>query len=112
MNAKLFEIRDRMTFIPVLAVHLAPSREEERYLLARAGYGEIPREQSQYVLLIRIAGGQGPAHCDPYEWSDRTMQSAHLHIRQHWDTLEPGAVVDVEYLLGEKPTPALSEAQS
>lgn len=115
---KFVEIRDRGTFIPAMAIRLDPVSEEERWLLARAGYGEDVDTQRGYVLLIQIDGGSGRSECDPYEWarlrysrraSGRTMASAHVYMLQHWDSLASGDVIDVEYLLGETKTKKTSE---
>ena len=51
---------------------------------------------------------------DPYEWSDlgmglRTMQVAHNYIIEHYSGLSDGDVVDVEYVLGERLSPKISE---
>ena len=110
MTAKTFEVRDRMTFIPVLAVRLDPGCEADRYILARAGYGRTPGGQGEYIQLLRLAGGEGASNCDPYGWADRTMQTAHVYILEKFDVLQSGEVVDVRYLLGEQPAPAPSEA--
>jgi len=116
VNAKLFEIRDTGTFIPILAVKLAPHDEAERYLLARSGYGLKPEDQSKYVMIIRIVGGEGQATCDPFDWprlmgNTRTMHYAHLHINEHFDALETGAVIDVEYILDERESPKKTERE-
>jgi hypothetical protein len=111
MIAKTFEVRDRMTFIPVMAVQLEPGCERDRYLLARAGFGLYAAKQAEYVQLARIAGGGGQSYCDPYEWGDRTMQVAHSYICAHWAELESGAVVDVEFILGQSESPKRSEAE-
>lgn len=109
MITKVLEIRDRNTFIPVLAVQLMAEHEQERYLLARAGYGRTAEAQRKYILLCRIAGGSGKCSSDVYEWGDRTMQVCHDYIEKNWDSLEPGAVIDVQYLLGETKEPKVSE---
>ncbi len=111
MEVKLFEIRDTATFIPVLAVKLNPQRDEERYLLARAGYGEFPAQQAKYVLLWRIAGEVHKATCDPYQWGGeaRTLPIAHQHIIDNWEELTSGDVVDVEFILGETTERKVSE---
>lgn len=67
MIAKTFEIRDRATFIPVLAVKLQPDCEADRFLIARAGYGLTPADQSKYVLLMRLDSGRGMYTCDPVD---------------------------------------------
>ena len=42
---------------------------------------------------------------DPYGWSSRsrTKREAHLYIRDHWDALADGDIVDVARILGETP---------
>lgn len=108
MNTKLFELRDRATFVPVLAVRLdGPHSDAERYLLRRCGYGLDRIHPPPDVVLWRLNGG--PACADPYDWRDRTLTVAHAHIVGHRDELESGAVVDVEHLLGEADAPKVSE---
>lgn len=150
MDCKTFEIRDRSTMIPVLAVRLSPGCEQDRYLLSRAGYGATMEEQGDYVLVARIGGGQDGIDCryDPRSWKElglaRTMRVAHQYLVDSlttlspaarswvmrlgygpriddlewmqkaatplWDSLPSGAVLDVEYLLGEAATSKRSEA--
>ncbi|HVJ71618.1 MAG TPA: hypothetical protein VM531_08960 [Sphingomicrobium sp.] len=124
MEIKLFEVRDRMTFIPVIAVKLAYRDAAERYLLRSAGYTEeqirpnlsgikvIGGEPEPYVLLTRLEGGE--CNYDPYKWTTgaRTLPAAHRYIIDRWDMLATGEVVDVEFIHGEKPTPKQSESQT
>jgi hypothetical protein len=111
MKAKTFEVRDRGTFIPVLAVKLEPACERDRYLLARAGYGTAPERQSEYVVVWPLIGGI--ATYDEYGHAlapiVRTLPEAHVYIRDHFDVLESGAVIDVEFILGETAKPKVSE---
>lgn len=110
MDVKLLEVRDIGTFIPMLALKPIPRSEEERYLLARAGYGRSPDDQGEYVLLGKLVGGD--LHYDPYHWRDgqgRTMRTVHLWLQEHWFEVHSGDVVDVEYLLGETHDPKASE---
>lgn len=116
LEAKLFEVRDKGTFLPVLAVGCwAPQgpedrREEECYLLARSGYGTTPWGQYEngLVMLVDLTGGRR-AEYDPYAWADRTFHVAHTHIMANWRTLRSGDVVDVETCLGETTKPKQSE---
>lgn len=98
METKLFEIRDAGTFIPALGVSIS---RRDGYLARRAGFGD------RCIYLVHLEG----SHCayDPYDWNNRTMQNAHQHIETHWDTLENGAVIDVQYILGETANPKQSE---
>ena len=114
MITKTVEIRDSATFIPALAVKLRPETEPDRYPLARAGYGLDAVDQAEYVLLAKLDGGVGTMTCDPYDWPGgaRTMQVAHTWLIDHFDELESGAVVDVEFILGLTSTAKLSEAGS
>ncbi len=105
METKLLEIRDRATFIPILAIRPTAEGPADDYLLARAGYaGEYGP-----ILLVRISGGSGQSTCDPYDWGDRTFQTAHAYIAEHFDELHPGSVVDVEFILGETASRKVSE---
>lgn len=125
MTSKVVEIRDSGTFIPALAVRLGSPNERERYLLARSGFGHTFEDQSEYIVLVKINGGEPcAAHIDPFSWGQnpRTMFVAHLYLlgrfediqrfAQHigykapnvahegFDALEQGHLIDVEYLLG------------
>lgn len=107
IHTKLFEIRDKATFIPAIGTlcRLEDSASaQENYLMARAGYGN-----DGCILFTRLDGGH--AHYDVYGgWNSRTMQVAHDYITTHWDELESGAVIDVEFILGETTRPKASEA--
>lgn len=135
MTSKIIEIRDRGTFIPALAVRLGSPEERERYLLARSGFGRTFEDQAEYIVLCKINGGEPCAcHIDPFSWGQnpRTMFVAHLYLlnRQHelrdgfgaigagtephdgFDSLPQGALVDVEYILGQRSEPKVSEAEA
>ncbi len=103
MKAKCLEVRDSMTFIPVVALNTAPENEGQRYLLRRAGYGQ----EGDTVILVNLSDCRGAN--DPYEWNSRTMGSAHIYIEEHWAELNDGDVVDVEFILGETTEPKKSE---
>lgn len=62
MIAKTFEVRDKATFIPVLAVKLEPGCEADRYLFGRAGYGTMPEAQRCFIMVCRVDGGEGTAN--------------------------------------------------
>lgn len=111
MIAKTVEIRDAGTFIPAMAVRLAPACEGDRYLFGRSGFSTQPSRQSEYIILMRLNGGNGQATCDPYDWDTRTMQAAHLWLLSHFDEIASGAVVDIEYITGKRETPKRSERE-
>ena len=104
MKTKLFEVRDEGTFLPVVAIQCEPANERETYLLARCGYG---RQPSEFVLLARL-NADTELRYDPERWGGRTMPAAHQYILDHWDELQTGDVVDVQYILGEAKTPKKS----
>lgn len=106
MKTKALEIRDRATFIPCLAVDMNPTSEDQRYLLRRCGY---PCDGRPNVIVTRL-DGNGQATNDPYAWgASRTWPVAHNWIIEHWDELKDGDVVCVEFILGERPEPKVSE---
>ena len=111
-TAKTFEVRDRGTTMPVLAVRLDPANEAERWNHAHTGYGRTAAEQAQHVICLRLSGGEGKFNCDPQGWANdaRTMPIAHQFIAANFDDLKTGAVIDVEFILGETPTAKVSEA--
>lgn len=111
MNTKLLEIRDRATFIPVVAVEMASDEPAEEWLLSRSGYPE-PWRGPTMILLAKLESGF--ATYDPFGWPgpSRTMRDAHLAIRRRWNELRSGDVVDVEYERGETPAPKRSERET
>ena len=108
METKTFEVRDKGTFVPVLATKLGGGSEADRYLFGRAGYGISGENHRSHVILWRLEGGK--ATYDPYDWGSRTMTSAHNHILKNWDALPSGSVVDVEFILGETDRAKVSES--
>ncbi len=105
MIVKAIEIRDRNTFIPAIAIRMAPANEEQRYLLARVGF------RTAQIVLMRLNDQE--AHSDPYEWRDaRTMPNAHVWLLEHFDDVKDGDVLDVEFILGEARAPKVSERLS
>jgi hypothetical protein len=97
MTPKLFEIRDKATFIPVLAIDISA---KDGYLARRAGFGH---------RCIQLVDFRGRTSYDPFDWGGRTFTAAHTYIETHWDDLANGAVVDVEFILGETAQPKVSE---
>ena len=98
METKIFELRDRATFIPVIAIKMdAGSNIEQRYLLRRAGYSQ---PISGCVLFGR-ADGKSPIVYDYWHWKDRTYKTAHHHVINNFDDMKDGEVIDVEFILGE-----------
>jgi hypothetical protein len=101
------EVRDRMTFIPVVAINTEPSCEGQRYLLRRSGYAH----DGSTIVLVNLNDAR--AQNDAYSWTgSRTMTDAHLFIEANFDSLKDGDVIDVEFILGETSEPKQSEARS
>lgn len=107
MICKTFEVRDRKTFIPVMAVQLGTDVEVDRYLMARSGFGMDTETQSRYVILIKLVDFE--ANYDVYRWRNRRFSMAHQYIIGSFNDLNSGSVVDVEFILGETSEPKKSE---
>ena len=105
METKTFEVRDIGTFVPVLAMRLDPTCEADLFLLSRGGFGKIPET---YVLMMILSGTCECKH-NPHHWGGRTMPTAHREIRDRWDELVSGQVINVEFILGETKEPKVSE---
>ena len=106
LEAKMLEVRDRATFIPVLAIEMDSFHAQTRYLLRRAGWNNVE------VIIVRPTGNLSVT-CQPTDWQQhstgRTLGVAHQYIIDHWEELKSGDVVDVEYVLGEVDVPKRSE---
>lgn len=99
MESKLFEIRDKGTCVPALAVRVSG---EDGPIMRRAGFG------NPMVLLTMLAHPM--TQWDPYAWPNgRTMRTVHLFIEEHWNGLVSDQVIDVRVLLGEATEPAEAE---
>lgn len=106
---KYLEVRDRGTCISLMAMRLNAGNEKERWLLSRAGFGEHPMHQAEYVLVGNVDGGTFKLSFDPMEWDSETMRIAHMYIRKHFDSLKPGQVVDVRWIMNEIGEPCESD---
>jgi len=112
MQVKLFEVRDRATFIPCFGMLMVPSEGshgEEGFLLRRAGFDF----KHPLVMFGRLESGGIGGGCqhDPYSWPvpPRTVAEAHRYVAAHWDELKSGDVIDVEFILEEVAVPKVSE---
>lgn len=104
METKILEIRDRSTFIPMLAVKMVAENEAQGFLLRSAGYSP----NAPYCILMMPALG-GECRHDPYDWNDRTFMVVHGYIEENFDKLNNGDVIDVEFILGEAKEPKVSQ---
>jgi hypothetical protein len=106
IETKLLEIRDRMTFVPALAVrvrHEPGDGSRPNQLIARGGF-----HHGEGIYLIRLADAR--AQVDPYEWlNDRTHKAVHLHLIDHWSEVKDGELIDARVILGEETVPAETE---
>ena len=104
MEIKLIEVRDRGTFIPALAMRVTSTGDVAGdWLLRRGGFSL----NGASIILIRLTDCE--AQYDPYDWASRTMQTAHVWLLEHFESLAHGAVIDVEHILGERSAPKASE---
>ena len=109
---KYFEVRDRGTLIVVAAFRFVDIEHNAaaNLLLMQAGYGRTAKEQSEYIAVMNITGGNCESHTDAYKWlNHRTMGTAHIYINDNFKTLKTGDVIDIEFILGETSKPKISE---
>lgn len=110
MIVKMLEIRDDGTTMSMLAIKLMPDNEAQRAILRHAGYG-TPED---YVILLHAhdcTGSYDPFKQPGARGGPRTRFEAHRFINAHFDELADGDVIDVEHILGERPTKKASEIQ-
>ena len=116
MEVKTFEIRDRGTFIPVVAIQLRPQvGTQDAYLCGRVGIGEADYKHGLgHILLFNLQTGKG--FLDPYDWAGspyvRTLPTAHIYLKTSFNTLKSGSVIDIEFIIGETEKPKISEREN
>jgi hypothetical protein len=109
MKTKTLEIRDEGTFIPVLCVDMNPDNDVQRYYLReRCGY---PCDGRPNIALTHLAANGDRCWNDPQAWGGRTRPVAHNYIIDHWEELNDGDVIDVQFILGETEAPKKSERE-
>jgi len=105
MKVKCFEVRDRATFMPCVAVKMESTDEAESYLLRRAGYNPTA---PPLILFGHMEGGKFAY--DKYDHpGNSTRTTAHDYIEKHFDALVSGSVICTEFIRGERETPKPSE---
>jgi len=105
MEVKVLEVRDKMTFMPVLAIWFNTTDSREHWLLHRAGF----HTPTDYLMVAPLTDLHR-ATTDPFDHSNaRTMRTLHQHLYDHWSTIKTGDLIDIEVVLGEKTTPKVSE---
>lgn len=101
MKIKFFEVRDRMTLIPVMVIKLSSQKIPVGRLLERAGID--PDQDYPTYLVVKLTEGISNYFC--YDWEKnkgRTMFEFHQHIQENFDQYEKECnLVDIEYVLGE-----------
>ena len=112
-EVKMIEVRDEGTTMPCIALKPDPISRAETWAWGRTGYGLCPEDMREYVLLAPLHGGEGLLTCDPYKHpgapARRTLWAAHRWLKEHWQEVESGDVVDVQYILGETEAPKIPE---
>lgn len=103
MVTKVFEVRDEITHIGVMATKMVGETPDEDYEVERCGFGR----GSNLVIVTKMY--EPESQHDAYNWPSRTMKHAHLYIEQHFDELKSGDVIDVQYILGESDAPCKSD---
>jgi hypothetical protein len=103
MEAKLFEVRDVGTFIPVMAIKMFSTDEQELYLLKRSGYSGCDSQ----VLVSRLEDSELTLF--PHQQSSSTMKLAHRHMINCWSELKSGDVIDIEFVMGLSTEKKVSE---
>jgi hypothetical protein len=111
-ETKVIEIRDRMTTIGAAAIRMWSADPIQEWYLRRVGH---PADGSSIVLMDL---NDQRATNDPYTWgtrghlndaSSRTFGIAHDYIYNHFDEIENGQVIDVEFILHETKQPKTTE---
>lgn len=105
IEVKFFELRDSCTCISAMCVSgIAADIEDdaERWLVERSGWNE-----DRFVYLTNLESAE--THYDPYEWRCEPYRTCHEFIREHWDELKSGELIDARVLCGEQTSPVMTD---
>jgi len=113
MAQKIIEVRDAGTHVDVLAIRLEAQNEQERYILARSGYGGGNEDFANFTLMIDLnwpVSIWGSAYeCEMDTRPSRTFYEAHRELTKNWDAYKSGDVLDVQFVIGETDHPKKSD---
>ena len=108
MEVKVFEIRDRATMFPAVAIRIEHAHIRERKILRRGGFN-----LDEVVVMFSHSSDEIRAYRDEYlarqKELGRTAYHAVEYIQNHFEELKDGQVIDVEYILDEVAAPKESE---
>lgn len=118
IEVKFIEVRDDGTTMPCMVTAIcvnATMTEAENWLVRRGGWGE-GQVGLYFATLCPDANAYAiglPGHPYIHTWSrgqnSRTLTVAWEWVQVHWDEVKSGDLIDVEFLLGERKTPKLSD---
>ena len=108
MESKLFEVRAPATCIPVMAIKLDAVNEAEAWLLGKSGYGRSQTEWNNYYFVFPIEF-DSVSVCDPSKQKIDELRIAHEYIKEHFDELAPGTVIDTDFIQGHTAEPKKSD---
>lgn len=101
-ETKFVALLDRMTCIPCLAMRYTAENIGERAMFKRHGFGRSPDDRYTFFYLPNF----GTCSYDPNKLGDDyTAGTCCSYMRDHWEEIESGSVLDAEYLRGEKDEP-------
>lgn len=89
---KFIEIRDEGTFIPAMATRIHGA---DNWLVRASGYGRT----SYYVILTQLNGPVSQYNAS--KWGKGTMWTVHDYIKEHWDEIKDGDLIDARFIRGE-----------
>ena len=106
MKIKLFEVRSSCTFIGIMATKVGATNQAEQYLLKRAGYYDSAENA---IIVQELDGGIRPSTSDAYKQESNDIKEAHKYINLHFDELESGDVIDLEFISGKTSEPRIAQ---
>jgi hypothetical protein len=113
MISKVFELRSPATLIVILATRLSAENLQSATLLFHSGYGRYPKDIENYILVTPLdGGGNDVATTDPYMHKIEEIRIAHIYLREHFDELDNGSVIDIDYIQGNTNEPKETDMSS
>jgi hypothetical protein len=93
-----------------LATKLKAENLQTAALLSHSGFGKTNKQIETYILVCAIdGGGDGIATTDAYKHKSEELRIAHIYLNEHFNDLENGSVLDIDFIRGKSKSPKKSD---
>lgn len=102
MEVKLFELRTQITSTTLFAFKLDSKNARDRGIIRHSGYKEDAYTVSDNLIMGSLEYPERTSYAS-YEFATYDFQYAFNYIKDNWNRLNSGSLIDVDYLIGNSP---------